>query len=122
MLFDIDGTINPNVGVLLKLLTAIKQIIPAEITRNLRLPKAFLKQQKHMLPIAGQRTWQYCRHRTLIPNCLALRPYLSKTLSNRNTNCIAAIIVGSKPMNISWRLWTGDMRIATARPKRWFRY
>jgi len=46
ILFDIDGTVNPNVGVLLKLLTAIKQIIPAEIRPNLRLPKAFVKQQK----------------------------------------------------------------------------
>jgi len=46
MLYGIDGTVNPNVDVLLKLLAAIKQIIPAEVRPNLRLPKAFVSLQK----------------------------------------------------------------------------
>jgi len=45
-LFDIDRTVNPNVTVMLKLLTAIRQIIPAEIRPNLRLPKAFVLLQR----------------------------------------------------------------------------
>lgn len=46
VLFEVDQTINPNVKVLLKLLAAVRQIIPAEIRPNLRLPKAFILQQK----------------------------------------------------------------------------
>ena len=46
ILFDIDERVNRNVSILLKLLTAIKQIIPAEIRPNLRLPKAFVLLQK----------------------------------------------------------------------------
>lgn len=48
VLFDIDQTISPNVKVLLKLLAAVRQIIPAEIRPNLRLPKAFVLQQKEL--------------------------------------------------------------------------
>lgn len=45
-LFDVDQTVNPNVSVLLGLLTAVRQVIPAEIRPNLRLPKAFIRLQK----------------------------------------------------------------------------
>jgi len=41
-LFEAGKEINANVKVLIKLLTAVKQIIPAEIRPNLRLPKAFV--------------------------------------------------------------------------------
>jgi hypothetical protein len=46
ILFDINGKTDPNVMVLITLLSAIKQIIPAEIRPNLRLPKAFVQLQK----------------------------------------------------------------------------
>jgi len=46
ILFDTSGRIDPNVKVILNLLTAIRQIIPAEIRPNLRLPKAFVLLQK----------------------------------------------------------------------------
>jgi len=45
-LFDIYGTITPDVEVLLELLTAIRQVIPDEIRPNLKLPKAFIGLQK----------------------------------------------------------------------------
>lgn len=45
-LFDLTGDINPNVSVLLELLTAVKQVIPDEVRPNLKLPKAFIELQK----------------------------------------------------------------------------
>jgi hypothetical protein len=42
MLFDATCSVNPNVQVLLDLLTNIKQILPNQIRPNLKLPKAFV--------------------------------------------------------------------------------
>jgi hypothetical protein len=49
ILFDITGTVNPDVMVLIELLTSIKQVIPNEIRPNLKLPKAFVVMQKESL-------------------------------------------------------------------------
>jgi hypothetical protein len=43
LLYDTTGSVNPNVRVLLDLLTAVKQVIPDEIRPNLKLPKAFVE-------------------------------------------------------------------------------
>jgi hypothetical protein len=46
ILFDLTGTVNPNVKVLIDLLTSIKQVVPSEIRPNLKLSKAFIEMQR----------------------------------------------------------------------------
>jgi hypothetical protein len=46
ILFEYTGSVNPNVNVLLELLTSIKEVVPSEIRPNLKLSKAFVEMQK----------------------------------------------------------------------------
>lgn len=46
LLFDTAGSANPNVLVLIDLLTTIRQILPNEVRPNLKLPKAFIELQR----------------------------------------------------------------------------
>jgi hypothetical protein len=46
LLFAQTNSLNPDVSVLMELLTAVKQIIPSEIRPNLKLPRAFIEMQK----------------------------------------------------------------------------
>jgi len=43
LLYDTTASANPNVMVLMDLLTAVKQVVPDEIRPNLKLPKAFVE-------------------------------------------------------------------------------
>jgi hypothetical protein len=56
-LFAITTTASPDVMILMDLLTAIRQVIPAEIRPNLRLPKAFVVMQKQTIA----ENWEYHR-------------------------------------------------------------
>ena len=55
LLYGVHHQISPDTKVLLDLLTAIKKILPAEISPLLRLPKAFLQVQKEELKTAWSR-------------------------------------------------------------------
>jgi hypothetical protein len=44
-LYDTTKTVNPNVMVLIELLTNIKRVLPNELRPNLKLPKAFIELQ-----------------------------------------------------------------------------
>ena len=46
LLYDVHQKVSPDTKVLLDLLTAIKKVLPAEISPRLRLPKAFVIAQK----------------------------------------------------------------------------
>jgi hypothetical protein len=46
LLYDITGSVNPDVTILIDLLSAIRQVIPDELRPNLKLPKAFIETQK----------------------------------------------------------------------------
>jgi hypothetical protein len=46
LLFEMTGSVNPDVMILLDLLSAIRQVIPDELRPNLKLPKAFIETQK----------------------------------------------------------------------------
>jgi hypothetical protein len=48
-LFNVTGTINADVTVIIDLLAAVRKIIPNEIRPNLKLPKAFVEMQKTIL-------------------------------------------------------------------------
>ena len=49
LLFEITGSVNPDVMILIDLLSAIRQVIPDELRPNLKLPKAFIEMQKEGL-------------------------------------------------------------------------
>lgn len=48
-LFEVTNSMNPDVLVLIDLLTTIRQVVPNEIRPNLKLPKAFIAMQKASL-------------------------------------------------------------------------
>lgn len=51
LLFEVTGNVNPDVQVIIELLTAVKRVIPDEIRPNLKLPKAFVEMQKDGLSV-----------------------------------------------------------------------
>ncbi|WP_428331630.1 hypothetical protein [Mucilaginibacter sp.] len=53
LLFEITNSVNPDVLVIIDLLTAVKQIIPDEIRPNLKLPKAFIEMQRASIAAQG---------------------------------------------------------------------
>jgi hypothetical protein len=46
-LYDTTKSVNPNVMVLINLLTTLKQVLPNELRPNLKLPKAFIELQRN---------------------------------------------------------------------------
>ncbi|WP_454802839.1 hypothetical protein [Mucilaginibacter phyllosphaerae] len=60
ILFDFTRSLDPNVKVLVELLTAIKQLMPSEIRPNLKLSRAFVEMQKTNL------TAQWARYQTVL--------------------------------------------------------
>jgi hypothetical protein len=46
LLYDVTDSVNPNVQVLLDLLSALGQVIPTELRPNLKLPKGFVAMRK----------------------------------------------------------------------------
>lgn len=71
-LYDTTQSVNPNVEVLLRLLNAVRKTIPAEVSPNLQLPKAFIDLQNERLCASWKEHAATLREKQIDPKLIAV--------------------------------------------------
>lgn len=72
ILYEVNQKVTPNVEVLLHLLNSVRKVIPAEVSPNLQLPKAFIALQKQPLSDIWEEHEAILQARQIDPKLIAI--------------------------------------------------